>query len=56
VRRVDPLTKRCGSIRELTSIVHPLKVSPTPKEDGGWRTFRSGARDKIGEVDLSARR
>jgi hypothetical protein len=55
VRRVDPLTKCSGSIRELTSIVHPFKVDPTPKEDGGWRTFRGGARDKISEVKLSAR-
>jgi hypothetical protein len=56
VRRVDPLTKRCGSIRKLTAIIHSFKVDPTPEEDRGWRTFRSGARDKIGEVDLSARR
>ena len=35
VRRIDPLTKCRGSVRELTSIVHPLKVNPTPKEDGG---------------------
>jgi hypothetical protein len=56
VRRVDPLSKRCGSIRELTAIVHPFKVNPTPEEDRGWRTLGGSARDKIGEVDLPARR
>jgi hypothetical protein len=56
VRRVDPLTKRCGSIRKLTAIIHSFKVDPTPEEDRGWRALGSSARNKIGEVDLPARR
>jgi hypothetical protein len=32
VSPIDSLTQRSGRIRELASIIHPFKVSPTAKE------------------------